>query len=170
MARIPYPDPEKLSEEARTVLSKLAPMNIFRMLGHAETTLRNFTRLGTSILYKLSLDPLLREMAILRVGHLSGAGYEVYQHERISRDLGMGEDKIGGLKLGADAPVFTPVEKAVLRFTDEVVHRVKASDEALARVLDFLDHRQIVELLVTIGYYMMICRFLETLEVDRERP
>lgn len=38
----------------------------------------------------------------------------------------------------------------------------------LARVRQHLDDRQVVELVVTIGYYGLVCRVLETLGVDRE--
>ena len=33
-----------------------------------------------------------------------------------------------------------------------------------------LDDRQVVEVVVTIGYYGMVCRVLETLDIDMEGP
>ena len=42
--------------------------------------------------------PSLRELAILRVGRLSRAAYEVFQHERIAREAGVAEDKIAALR------------------------------------------------------------------------
>jgi alkylhydroperoxidase family enzyme len=56
----------------------------------------------------------------------------------------------------------------VLRFTDEVVRDVKASDAAFEAVAAHLSHREVSELLLTIGFYMMVCRFLENLEVEIE--
>src|SRR3546814_16178049 len=99
------------------------------MLPWAETATEHWHRLGNALLQKSALDPVLREMAIVRVGHLARAGYEVYQHERISARVGMPAEKIAALKDGADSPVFDDLEKLVLRFTDEVVRNVKASDE-----------------------------------------
>jgi exopolyphosphatase/guanosine-5'-triphosphate,3'-diphosphate pyrophosphatase len=59
-------------------------------------------------------------------------------------------------------------EKAVLRFTDDVVRNVKASDKNLKAVQAFLSPGAVVELTLTIGYYMMVCRFLETAGVEGE--
>ncbi|HEX9259274.1 MAG TPA: carboxymuconolactone decarboxylase family protein, partial [Acidimicrobiales bacterium] len=94
MARIPYPDPATLLPETVEVLAKVGdpPLNIFRMLAGGEGLLRAFMRFGNHLLARTRVDPVLREIAILRVGVLSGAAYEVYQHERIGRDLGMGEE------------------------------------------------------------------------------
>ena len=60
------------------------------------------------------------------------------------------------------------VDKAVLRFTDDVVRNVKASDRNLKAVQAFLTPGALVELTLTIGYYMMVCRFLESMGVDGE--
>jgi hypothetical protein len=62
----------------------------------------------------------------------------------------------------------TDNEKAVLRFTDDVVRNVKASDKTLKAVQAFLSPGAVVELTLTIGYYMMVCRFLETTGVEGE--
>ncbi len=40
----------------------------------------------------------LRELAILRVGRLSRTAYEVFQHERIGRGVGVTDDKIAALR------------------------------------------------------------------------
>jgi alkylhydroperoxidase family enzyme len=56
----------------------------------------------------------------------------------------------------------------VLALTDELFHGVRAGDAVLERVRAHLDDRQLVELVVTIGYYGLVCRVLETLGVDRE--
>jgi alkylhydroperoxidase family enzyme len=63
--------------------------------------------------------------------------------------------------------VFSDNEKAVLRFTDDVVRNVKASTRPEG-VQAFLTPGALVELTLTIGYYMMVCRFLETTGVEGE--
>ena len=67
-----------------------------------------------------------------------------------------------------EAPVFSDNEKAVLRYTDDVVRNVKASDKTLKAVQSFLTPGAVVELTLTIGYYMMVCRLLETTGVEGE--
>src|SRR6188472_4007709 len=112
MARIPYPDPSTLRPETQEILSRTGdpPMNIFRMLAGGEGLLRAFSRFGNHLLARSKLDPVLREIAILRVGVLSDATYEMYQHDRISRGLGMSEEMLAGIRAGAADPVFDELQ------------------------------------------------------------
>lgn len=167
MARVDYYDRNKVSEKLNKIMDGLQPqLNIFRMLANSEPVARGFLKMGNALLDRGQLSPTLREIAILRVGWLSKASYEVYQHERIGRDVGLSEEKLRALPKGADEKVFDAREKAVLRFTDDVVKNVKASDANFKAVAEFLDNEQIVELVLCIGFYMMVSRFLETMEVD----
>lgn len=171
MPRIPYPDPATFPPKLREFQARIDPnVNVFRMLPWAESAVEHWHRLGNALLQKSRLDPVLREMAIVRVGHLCRAAYEVYQHERISARIGMPAEKIAALKEGPDAPVFDELERLVLRFTDEVVKNVKASDATFDALAARLSHRELCELVLTIGYYQMTCAFLENFEIPIEAP
>src|ERR1700761_8343708 len=156
MPRIPYFDVETATGKHAEFLDKLKPhLNIYRMLANSEAGLKGFIRMGNALLHRYELDPKLRELAILRVGRLSRAAYEVFQHERIAREVGVEESKIAALRDATiEAPAFSDQDKAVLRFTDDVVRNVKASDKTLKAVEAFLSHGAVVELTLTIGYYM----------------
>ena len=82
--------------------------------------------------------------------------------------VGLTDAEIRALQPGESPGVFSDAARAVIEFTDEVHHNVRAGDEARARVRRHLDDRQLVELVVTIGYFGLVCRVLETLGVDRE--
>ena len=168
MARIPYFDIAKAEGRAKKAYEKLPRINIFRMLGHSGELVDGFNRLGTQLLYFTKLDPILREIAIIRVGVLSKAGYEVHQHERIGRQLGMSDEKIAAIHEGPEAAAFSEVEKEIMRFTDDVVANVRASDATFAPLARRFSHKEMQELTLTIGYYMMVSRFLETFDVDIE--
>jgi len=170
MSRIPYFEVDQATGKHAEFLDKLKPhLNIYRMLANSEAGLKGFVRMGNALLYRCELDAGLRELAIVRVGRLSRAAYEVFQHERIAREAGVGEEKIAALRDATiEAPAFTDHEKAVLRYTDDVVRNVKASDKTLKAIQAFLTPGAVVELTLTIGYYMMVCRFLESMGVDGE--
>jgi alkylhydroperoxidase family enzyme len=168
MARIPYPDLTLANGRAAELYTKLPPLNVFHMLGHGDQLVVGFTQLGNHLLAKSRLDPILREIAIVRVGVLSRAAYEVQQHESISRTLGMSEATIAAIHEGPDAAAFTDLERLVMRFTDDVVANVRAGDAAFEPLRARLSIQELQELTVTIGYYMMVCRFLETFGVDLE--
>ena len=170
MPRIPYYEVENATGKHAEFLDKLKPhLNIFRMLANSEAGLKGFVRMGNALLHRCELDAQLRELAILRVGRLSRAAYEVFQHERIAREAGVSDAKIAALREATiDSAVFDDNDRAVLRFTDDVVRNVKASDRNLKAVQAFLSPGAVVELTLTIGYYMMVCRFLETTGVEGE--
>ncbi len=168
MARIPYPDSAALTPGAAETLAKLPPLNVFRMMGHAGDMVTGFARFGNYLLGRTKLDPVLREIAIVRVGILSGADYEVQQHKEICRRLGMAESLIAAIGEGSQATAFDPLQRLVMAFTDDVVLNVRASDATYAPLAASLTVHEMQELVVNIGFYMMVSRFLETFDVDLE--
>jgi alkylhydroperoxidase family enzyme len=171
MARLPYVDPEAAPEPVREALARLpVKLNIFRMMAHAETSFRPMLSLGMSILAQQELSAKLRELIILRVGSLSRAQYEWVQHVPIALAAGASEAQIAALERGDVEGPFDELERVVLRFTTEVVKDVRASDQTFAALAALVPPRQVVEVLLTIGYYMMIARLLESTAVDLDPP
>jgi alkylhydroperoxidase family enzyme len=170
MARLPYVDPATAPERVRETLAGVAaPLKIFNMMAHAESNLRSLLRLGGTILSKQQLSGRRRELAILRIANLSGARYEWVQHVPIGQAAGITDAQVAALDAGkTDAVCFDAHERLVLRFTDEVVRNVCASDHTFAQMREEFSPREIVELILAIGYYMMIARLLETTGVDLE--
>jgi 4-carboxymuconolactone decarboxylase len=168
MARIPYPEkrPDIKYSDAAEMLWNL---NIYRMCNHSEQIGLTFSKLAGTILSKGKLDPVLRELIIVRTGIMCGSKYEVYHHERISRQMGISEEKIASLRTGSSSPVFSGQERLALRFTEEIVENVKASDDTFNSLLGYLDYERMVEIVITIGCYMTVSRFLENFEIDIEK-
>jgi 4-carboxymuconolactone decarboxylase len=170
MPRIPYPSSDALDDEARQIMKSVPPINVLRMLSHSGPLLAGFGEFGRRILYSLDLDPVLREMVIVRVGHLCRCAYELAQHERFIAELGVSLAKISALAIGASQESLTCVERAVLAFTDDVVTNVRAGDATLAELQRYLPPRQVVEVIMTAGSYRMLCMLLESTGVEIENP
>lgn len=172
MALIPYPDLEKISPEAKDMLGRLpAPANIFNMMAHAETCLKPVMKLGGTLLGKLELDARLRELCLLQAVKIAGGEYEWLQHVPIARDLGASAAQIDALEKGRDHDAsFDPTEQAALVFTRELVANGKASPAALAALRVHLSDREVVELILMAGFYVMLARLTETLGVENEAP
>lgn len=168
MARMNYVDPEQAHWLAKEILARRNNRNIHRMLGHSGHVADAFVRLAVTLRYESILAPAMREIAIIRVGGLSGATYEVHAHRRICRRMNiLTDDQMDAVVAGdANSDALSPTERRVLAFTDELVNRVKASDETFDPLLAAIGEKALVELVITIGYYMSVCRFLETFEVD----
>ena len=90
---IPLPSDSELAPEVRATLASLPPLNIFRMLANAPTTLKTFVDWGLSLLFQTELDARHREIAILRVAHVTRSKYEWHQHAIIARDPARGSSR-----------------------------------------------------------------------------
>ncbi len=168
MARLSYPDPEHLPVHVRQILDARPPRKVFRMLSHAPAVMPGVIELTGAILYKSALEPALRELLILRVGHLCGSSYEVHQHRKIAAAVGLPQDKIDATARDADGAPYAPRELLVLRLAEQVVRKVKADAALFAAVSAEFGNAQTVELIVLIGTYVMLAQVLENTEVDIE--
>jgi alkylhydroperoxidase family enzyme len=66
--------------------------------------------------------------------------------------------------------VFNGQERAVLQYTDEVSRNIRGKDDTFAALRSFLTEEGVVELTTTIGYYGMVCRILDALQIELESP
>jgi alkylhydroperoxidase family enzyme len=168
MARLPYVDPATAAPKVREALEIAPPLNVFRMVAHAETAFRPWLRFGAALLGEAELDARLRELAILRVAHLTpGAQYEWMQHVPIGLAVGVTEEQIAALA-GDDteAACFSDEDRVALRFTTEVLRDATPGEATWAAASARWSPREIMELLLTIGQYMMLARVMATVRID----
>jgi 4-carboxymuconolactone decarboxylase len=171
MARLPYVDIATVDPHVRRGLERLPPLNLFRMLVHAESAMRPLQALGAAVLGQANLDPRVREFAILRVAARSRAQYEWIQHVEVGLAAGLTNQQIEALSdLGGEHEVFDSQDRALLAFVDEVLGVPDVTDGTFDAVRELLEPREIVELLIAIGYYRMLAGVMTTLEVDLDAP
>lgn len=172
MARMPYLDPAAAPERVREALELLpAKLNVFRMMAHAGTLFPHWTRLGGAILGRMQLSPRLRELIILRVARRSACEYEWTQHVPIAKACGLDDAQIEGLAADrSDAPGFDDADRLILRATDEAIGSVRLPDATFAQLLQRFSHQEIVELLMTVGFYRGLAMVLESTGVDVDPP
>jgi alkylhydroperoxidase family enzyme len=169
MTRIPYPDPATLSDGVRAMLAR-APINIMKMVANAsEPVFNGFGQFSAGFYQPSELDPMLREVAILRVGYLSKSAYEVFHHEGLGRQIGLTDAQIAAIEAGRPDPVLTPAQQAVMAFADDIILNVRAGDATLAAVRANLSDQAVVDLILVIGLYMTVSRLLETAAVELDQ-
>jgi 4-carboxymuconolactone decarboxylase len=168
MARIPYPDLSQSSEVVRQGLAQLpVQLNIFRLLAHAETAFVPSVLLGRAILGQLELDPKIRELVILQVAKETEARYEWVQHIPIAQATGVTDEQIALVDRGVlEAEVFDRKERLALAVAREVLREPCLSDATFEQVRLHFSPREIVEVLLTVGYYQMLARLMTILEID----
>lgn len=154
----------------RSALERLPPLAIFRTVANAQGSFVNWLRFGGDCLDGRWFDPVLRELAILRVARLTpGAQYEWAQHVPILLAVGGSPAQVAALEaddddsdaLGADG-------RLVVRFTTQVVLDATPDEATFARMSARFSPAQVTQLLLVIGQYMMVARVMATaqLEVD----
>jgi len=168
MNRMPYPAAGSVPPAVQALLDARPPRNVFRMMAHAPALMPGIMELTGAVLYRAKLDPVLRELVILRVGSLCGSSYEVAQHRKIAQAIGLTQAKIDGTARDANPALYAGNELLVLRMTEQVVRKVKADDELFAATAAALGHELTMELLIVIGLYVMLAQVLENAEVALE--
>jgi alkylhydroperoxidase family enzyme len=171
MARLPYTTPAQLAELMRQTPfgEAVQPANIFRMLAHAPSVGIPALQLVYAILTQTELDPRLRELVILRVARRCEARYAWVQHAAIAASVGVSDTQIAALERGdLTADHFTARECTALAFADEVLDVPRVADDTFAWVREQFSPREVVELLLTVGYFRMMDRLVTALDLELE--
>lgn len=168
MARIAYSDPAKHNERTRELLGKNRNANIFRMMAHSPSHFEQYCRLGGAIRHKGELDPVIRELAITRTGILCEAPYEIAAHKRIGKNVGVSDEQNAALEDWTSATCFDEVQRAALAFTDETVKLRRPTDATFEAIASRLTPAALVELQLSVGFYIMTSKFLETFGIDMQ--
>lgn len=171
LMRIPFPDRGDQPLALRLLLDALPPLAVLRMLAHAPTTFEPGLAFSRALLDELALPAQVRELVILHVAQLSRCEYEWVQHADIARHCGVTDAQIDAVRRAdLGAACLPSATRAALRLTCEVVRDVRPSDRALALAQESFTSRQIIELVMVAGWYMMIARVVETSGVNPEAP
>ncbi|WP_405536908.1 hypothetical protein OG787_28320 [Streptomyces sp. NBC_00075] len=100
--------------------------------------------------------------ATCRSAHRRRTPYEIHHHENIGRLLGL--DEAGTAAAGSgSAEGLTAEQTAVLSLTDRLLEQHTLTEPERAEALTFLTAGQLSDLVLTIGFYQLVCNFLNTL-------
>ncbi|WP_237173455.1 carboxymuconolactone decarboxylase family protein [Paracandidimonas lactea] len=168
MARIPYADlkdPEVSPLVEQIVAERGSVLHLYQMLLQSPPVARGWLNHLTGIRHNTSLSGSLREMVIMRIALLNGAPYEADQHAPIALKEGMTQAQLDALDDWEPSTLFSPVERAVLAYTDAMTRNIQVADEVFDAVREHFAPRQLVELTATIATYNMVSRFLEALQI-----
>ncbi|MFE2314854.1 hypothetical protein ACFXC8_17105 [Streptomyces sp. NPDC059441] len=76
-----YPDLSALPTELQEAVTKRGSVNVYRMIMHSPGLAPGFLETADAMFRGNSLPDQLRELAIVRVGHVYRAPYEIHHHE-----------------------------------------------------------------------------------------
>lgn len=173
MARVRLVTTSEAEGDARELFTVMeqqgaAILNLHRALGNSPTILRNFLRLGTSLLAFGQLPPDLRELAILRISQMTGADYEWAHHVPLAKQVGVSEEQIKSLKEWEAHDCFDDRARSLLLYVETVTRDVTVPGDVFKGARAYLSEGGIVELTLVCGYWGMAARILRALEIDVE--
>ena len=111
----------------------------------------------------------LKELIILKTLLAMGSHYSFGAHEKIARDLGVPEEKIGDLNnsLWKTSPHFSESERLVFDLIDQIGVDANDVDPELWKQLNkYFDHGQLIEINAIITTFIMIGRVGDALGVS----
>jgi AhpD family alkylhydroperoxidase len=169
MARVSLADPADPALKPladRIAAERGEVLELYRVLLHSPPVADGWRALMTAIRQQTTLPGALREMIIVRIAHLNGAGYEAEQHVPIARREGVTPEQLAALADGEPAAdLFSAEQRAALALTDAMTGRIRVEGDVWQAVRAIWSEREIVELVATIASYNMVSRFLEALEI-----
>ena len=174
MARVPliqeqdHPEFAELIEKFRAG-RRGRLINIYRMLLNSPPLAESWFNHSNAVRWKTTLDGRLREIVIIRMGHLAKSQYVLRQHvPSLALADGMTLEECDALADWRATTMFSARERAALAYADTMTRDIEVPDAVFAEVARHFDPRQTVELTVLIGTYNMNARVLQALRLDLE--
>nr|WP_281421979.1 carboxymuconolactone decarboxylase family protein [Candidimonas humi] len=115
------------------------------------------------------LEPPLRELVILRVGHAYKASYELFHHERIARDAGLSEATIVAAGAAEPQKGVTELEQHFIDWTDCLLNNHTLDEASRRSVISQIGFNGLADLVFLVGFYQLVCNFLLSFDIDVER-
>jgi AhpD family alkylhydroperoxidase len=164
-AVVPGSRPELAPLEAAIMAGRGRIALLYQVLLNSAPVAEGWEKLLTAIRNRSSVAAHLRELVILRVAVLNDAPFEFDAHVPHALRAGITHSQIAQLRAAGVADTFTPMERAVLRLTDQMTRNIRVDDDVFAEVRAHFDDRSLVELVATVAAYNMVSRFLEALRI-----
>jgi len=173
MARISYIEekhhPELAAEIARIKGARGRLINVYKLLLHSPTVcMAWFEHIG-AIRWKTKLAPRLREIAIVRIASVARYAYALNQHvPSIAVADGVSLEECEALKDWRASGFFSEAERAALAYVDAMIAAPEVPDAVFDAVRKHYGEREVVELTVLVGTYIMHNRVTTALRIDLE--
>ena len=113
------------------------------------------------------LSPKLRELGQIRAGWARGSQFVFSQHCKASRDVGFSEAQIKAIPYWQIADVWSPVERAVLAYTDcLVLMGGRVPEEIFTEMKKYLSDEEILEFTYITTTYEMHATMSRALRLE----
>jgi 4-carboxymuconolactone decarboxylase len=143
-------------------------LNLYRVLANQPPALAAFLEMSRYVRSGSSLDPGLRELAILATAHALGQDYEVAHHTEAAARAGVTPEKVAAVAPGGSLEVLSPAERSAVDFAREAAISRTCDQTTFRRLQAVFGAEQVVDLVVTTAWYHLCAVILGSLEVELE--
>ena len=113
------------------------------------------------------LDPVLRELAIMRTGYARASQFVFSQHCKAARRAGVAEEKIQAVPYWTVATCYSPLERAVLAYADgQILEGGRVHDQVFEQLKAGLTDEHILMLTYFINMYQMHATATKALKLE----
>ena len=171
MSRPPVLDEGRLTAQQQTVFDDIrsGPRGLvegpLRVWLQSPVFAERAQKLGAFCRYGTRLPARLSELAIVIVGAHWRSGFEWSVHAPIAAKAGIDIEVLEAIRAGARPSLVRADERAVYRFSRELLDTKRISEEAYSEVVELLGTEGAVELVGILGYYTLICMTINAFEI-----
>lgn len=176
--RIPYIKREEWTDGARDVFTVMArseeereearkngtKMNMLNVLAHFPRISVPYLEIG-KVLFDINVSLRLREIAVLRLAHLSHSEYEWFQHVAIGKHVGLTDADIEAIQAGKPREEWSEIDALVMAAVDELEETDTISDALWERMSSHFDRQQMFEFIFMISSYKMTAWILNAIGI-----
>jgi 4-carboxymuconolactone decarboxylase len=146
------------------------PLKLFRTLTVHDELASRMRPLGAGILGHGRVDPREREIVIHRTCARAGAEYEWGVHVlAFGKPLGLSDEQIAATVHGqADDPAWSEDDAQLVQLADELHESCAVSDRLWAQLAERFSEDQLLELVITAGWYRLLSYVINAARVDHE--
>lgn len=150
--------------------SPLEPLALSRTLAVHDELASRMRPLGAGILGHGRVAPLEREIVIHRTCARAGAEYEWGVHAiAFAESVGLTAEQLAATAAGAaDDPAWSEQDALLIRMADELHDRCDLSDSLWTALADRFDEDQLLELVITAGWYRLLAYVINAVRIERE--
>ena len=178
MARLPYISKDQLPADKQSLYDHVAETRggiegggmprSFQLLMNSPDAAASVAQLGEHIRLQSSLDPAIRETAILGTARALNSQYEWAHHEPVARQVGVREEVIEAIRSGRAPMGLPPKEGVFVGAAKELVLRGALSERTVQAIDHLLGPQGTVDVVVVISYYAMLHRASASLGIELE--
>jgi 4-carboxymuconolactone decarboxylase len=144
--------------------------NVIQVMGNHPALGKVFNIWSKHLLMENSLSTRLLEIIVLRVAWRVRSEYEWHNHVGYALKAGLTIEEVSQLRAPIPAGNWNEQDEATLRSVDELVDNGRIGDATWAIPGKHFDRKQLMDLVFTIGHYVMTSWALTTFGVELESP